>query len=88
MAHAYLDTADDTYDPYADGAARLERIIVGTKATGAVVTVYEGHASTADSVAVIDAATNNGTYEFCEQFSDGVFVALTGGNAKVTVIAA
>jgi hypothetical protein len=80
----YLSSTSDSYT--STTGVKLDSIIVGTKASSAVVTVYDGSATTADSYCVIDAATNNGSYPFNRYFPNGLYVGMSGGNAKVTVI--
>ena len=66
--------------------ATLESIIVGTKATSATITVYDGTASTANSICTIDAATASGSYPLNLYCPNGIYVLQTGGSAKTTVV--
>ena len=68
--------------------AKLFTVNVGTTDTSAVVTVYNGTTSSGEVKAVIDAATAVRTCRFHgARFPNGLFVELTGGNAKVSVVA-
>lgn len=90
---AYLATANDTYSSTPTGTttgtpADLLRIIVGTAAASSVVTVYNGTSTSGEVKATIDAATIN-FFDFGEEgihCPAGLFVKLTAGNAKVTVV--
>ncbi len=64
----------------------LKRIVIGTGAASAVVTVYDGQSASGTVIATIDASAK-GFYDFECVCKNGVFVALTGGNADTTVIA-
>lgn len=81
----YLATANDT--AAWDRDACLYSIIVGTLAASAVVTVYHGTSTSDPVVATIDAAAAKDLYWFGARFGNGLFVKLTGGNAKVSVVA-
>lgn len=84
----FLQTANDTYTS-GGTPVDLMSIVVGTGAASAVVTVYNGSAATAGTeVAIIDATAAN-YFEFGDEgahFPKGLFVKLTAGNAKVTVV--
>lgn len=81
----YLATANDTCSWPAQ--AHLYNIIVGTAAASAVVTVYNG-TSTSDPVyATIDASSKGEAEFYGGRFPAGLFVKLTAGNAKVSVVA-
>lgn len=83
--HGYLQTANDTF---ALGAhARLWAIVVGTAAASAVVTVYNGTSTSDPVMATIDAAAAKDVYFLGVRCPAGLFVKLTAGNAKVTVVA-
>lgn len=82
----HLATANDTATYGKD--SRLWSIVVGTKATSAVVTVYDGISTSGVVRATIDAATGPITHHFYgARFGSGLFVKLTGGNADCTVVA-
>lgn len=80
----YLATANDTVALGRN--THLGYINVSTAAASAVVTIYEG-ASTSDPVRGIIDASSLGRYEYDCAFGAGLFIKLTGGNAKVTVTA-
>ena len=83
---AHLATANDTASWGAN--AVLHRIVIGTKAASAVVTVYNGTSTSDPVAATIDAATAAISLNFGgARFPAGLFVKLTGGNADVTVVA-
>lgn len=84
-AFGYLATANDTYSLGAN--ARLISINVGTAAASAVVTVYNGTSTSDPVVDTIDASAVKDLDFHSVRLSGGLFVKLTGGNAKVTVIA-
>jgi len=80
----YLATANDTASWPAP--ANIVAVDVGTAAATAIVTVYNGTATTDPVVAVIDASVN-GTHHFDgARCPKGLFVKLTTANAKVSVI--
>ena len=80
----YMATANDTAAWAAGG--RLFSVVVGTSAGSAVVTVYNGTATTDPVTATIDASAK-GNYEFGgARHPAGLFIKLTGGNAKVTAV--
>lgn len=86
--YKYLDTAAQTASLGALGSrAVLQRIIIGDGAASAVVTVRETNGSGA-TIAILDAAADSGSYEFCLDCPNGWHVTLSGGNAKVTIIGA
>jgi hypothetical protein len=88
--NGYLATANDTYTAGGAGnPADLLAIVVGTAAASAVVTVYNGSSTSGAVMATIDASAIN-FFEFGDDGMHcpaGLFVKLTGGNAKVTVVA-
>ena len=63
----------------------LERIVVGTGAASAVVSVYDGQSASGTKIATIDASAK-GYYDFECVCKDGLTVVLSGGNADITVI--
>lgn len=81
----YLATANDTAAWPAH--AQLYSIVVGTLAASAVVTIYDGTSTSGTVLGIIDAAAAKDVYFFGARFPSGLFVKLTGGNAKVTVVA-
>lgn len=84
MVYGHMATANDTVSSGA--RTTLRQINVGTGAASAVVTVYNGDATSDPVVAKIDASAA-GQYPFGDvQLPDGLFAKLTGGNADVTVI--
>jgi len=81
----YMATAGDTASLPAN--ARLWSIQVGTAAGSAVVTVYNNTAGSGDVRVLIDASVV-GSYRFYgARFPKGMFAALSGGNAKISVTA-
>lgn len=82
---AYFATANDTCTSGGD-RARLHAVIIGDGAASAVVTVYNGDAATDPTVAVIDASSDREVLFHGVDLPAGLFVKLTGGNAKTTVI--
>lgn len=84
VSYGYLNTSGQNLIQGGAGAdARLVSIIVGTGAASAVVTVTD--ATSGATVATI-AAANQGQYWFGHaRIPGGLKVALTGGNALVTV---
>ncbi len=85
MDSQYLATDGDTAAWPAN--ACLERIVVGTAAASAVVTVYNGTSASGEVKAVITAAAIGNFAFLGARFPRGLFVALSAGNAKVTVSA-
>lgn len=83
VPYAYLDAADETVT--ATRGVRLKRVIVGTGAASAVVTVYNGTTTGGDVVAVINAAAIDNV-DFAGLHLENMHVKLTAGNAKVTVV--
>lgn len=82
----YLVAQNDTASWGDD--ARLFNVVVGKATASAVVTVYNGTATTDPVIAVIDGnvvATHNFSGMRC---SKGLFVKLTAAGGNVTVIAA
>lgn len=84
----YLATANDTFTLGGPGAgANLYSINVDTAAASAVVTVYRGTSTGGVVVATIDAASKSTSHFYGAFFGTGLFVKLTAGNAKVSVVA-
>jgi hypothetical protein len=81
----YLATANDTAAWPAN--AQLYAIVVGTLAASAVVTVYDGASTSGTVLGIIDASAAKDVYFCGARFPGGLFVKLTGGNAKVSVVA-
>ena len=81
----YLATAAETAT-FPAGSC-LHGILVGTAAASAVVTVYHGQTTSGPVIALIDAAAAKDTHFHGLRCPDGIHVVLSGGNAKVTVIA-
>ncbi len=78
-----MATAND--DATFPAHTQLWTVTVGTAAASAVVTVYNGTATTDEVKAVIDASAV-GQYRFYgARFPNGLYVQLTAGNAKVSV---
>ncbi len=69
------------------GKPRLYTITVGTAAASAVVTVYDGTTASGEIKALIDASALKVCRFYGAILPRGLFVTLTGGNAKVTVSA-
>lgn len=81
----YLATANDTAT-FGAGAL-LYSVVVSTAAASAVVTIYNGSSTAGQVLGTIDASAL-GNYQYWDmRFPAGLFVKLTGGNAKVTVVA-
>ncbi len=83
----YLASINDTFN--AGGAkseAHLEKINVSTAAASAVVTVYSGTSTGDPVIDTIDASSKGTTHYGHARCPNGVFVKLTGGAAKVSVI--
>lgn len=84
----YLATANDFFTLGAAGAgAYLYSINVDTAAASAVVTVYRGTSTSGTVVATLDASSKSTSHFYGSFFGSGLFVKLTGGNAKVSVVA-
>lgn len=81
----YLATANDECSWSAD--ARLWSVSVGTLAASAVVTVYNGTSTSGEVKAIIDAGAAKDISFYGARFPAGLYVKLTGGNAKVSVVA-
>lgn len=84
----YLASANDTFA--AGGAkseAKLYKINVSTGTASAVVTVYQGTSTSGTVVDTIDASSKSTSHYDGARFPDGLFVKLTAGAAKVSVIA-
>ena len=82
----YMATANDTVAWAAH--AQLMSVVVGTAAASAVVTLYNGTSTSGETLGIINAAAV-GCHRFDGgRFPLGLFVKLTGGNAKVSVVAA
>jgi len=80
-----LATANDTFALGKE--AHLDKINVSTAAASAVVTVYNGSSTSDPVVDTIDASSKSTSHYAGCRFPNGLFVKLTGGNAKVSVIA-
>ena len=63
----------------------LKRIVIGTGAASATVTVYDGQDNTGTVITIIDASAK-GFYDFDCVCKNGVFVVVAGGNADTTVV--
>ena len=68
--------------------ACLKAILVCKFAASGVCTVYNGQTASGTVVATIDCSTIDaqGTYEFDCYLDTGLFVAVTGGAARVSVV--
>lgn len=83
----YLATANDVVDVGSTGAVvKLHKINVSTAAASAVVTVYAGDSTSGTVFDTIDAASKSTSHYAGAEFRDGLFVKLTAGNAKVSVV--
>jgi hypothetical protein len=83
-----LATANDTFAlGDAKSEAHLLRINVSTAAASAVVTVYHGTSTSGTVMDTIDASSKGTSHYDHARFPNGLFVKLTGGNAKCSVIA-
>ncbi len=67
-------------------ATYLNKVVVGTGAASAVLTIYDGQSASGVVIAVIDASAK-GSYLFECNTKDGLFAVLSGGNADVTITA-
>lgn len=75
-------------DTVAWGAqARLYDINVATAAGSAVVTVYNGTTASGELKALIDASSLRNLRFYGARFPAGLYITLTGGDAKVSVTA-
>jgi hypothetical protein len=82
-----LATANDVVDVGSTQSdVQLFAINVSTAAASAVVTVYEGDSTSGTVKDTIDAASKGTTHYYGALFRNGLFVKLTGGNAKVSVV--
>lgn len=81
-----LATANDTATYGAQ--AQLFAINVSTAAASAVVTVYNGVDTSGAVFDTIDASSKGTSHYYGARFPKGLFVKLTAGNAKVSVVAA
>lgn len=82
---AYLDAADE--DMSAPVNARLVAVVVGDGAASAVVTAYNNtSAVAADTIGTVDAAADRDVPFYGIRCPKGLYVKLTAGNAKVTVV--
>lgn len=81
----YLATANDEAVWGED--AQLLSITVGTAAASAVITVYDGTSTSGEVRALIDGNVVDSHPFYGSRFGRGLFVKLTGGNAKVSVTA-
>ena len=68
--------------------ACLKAIVVNKFTASGVCTVYDGQDATGTVIATIDCSTiaAQGTYEYDCYLPTGLYVAVTGGAAEVTVI--
>lgn len=82
-----MATANDVVAAGGTGSdSELWSINVSTAAASAVVTVYQGTSTSGTVVDTIDAASKGTTHYYGAQFPNGLFVKLTAGNAKVSVV--
>lgn len=82
MPYFYLDAQNETAT--SEGFTRLNRVVVGTGAASAVLTVYDGTSTSDPVVAAVNAAAIDNA-DFGGLGLSNMHVALTGGNAKVTI---
>lgn len=80
-----LATANDT--ALAGKDSQLWSINVSTAAASAVITVYNGTSTAGTVIDTIDASSKGTSHYYGARFGLGLFVKLTGGNAKASVIA-
>lgn len=71
----------------------LDNVVVGTGVASGIVTIYEGNGTTSGApngsgrkIAEIDASAT-GFYDFDATCLGGIYVTVTGGASKVTVVA-
>jgi hypothetical protein len=69
----------------AGSSVTLVAVNVNTGATSAVLTVYDGIDSSGAVVATVDASAKGSYWFGGVRLPGGLYVALTGGNADVTV---
>ena len=80
--HKYFTTANQTAT--VTGPARLEKIVVGTGASSAVVTVYN-NTTTSDPVTIVNAAAAI-SHDYGGVQLSNMHIVISGGNANVTVV--
>jgi hypothetical protein len=69
----------------ANGGATFWCAVVNKTASSAVLTVYHGVDNTGEVIAVIDASTAIGSLWYGVYCPNGIYYALTGGNADITL---
>lgn len=68
----------------ANSGAVLHTVNVSTGASSAVLTIYDGTDANGTVVCVIDASSKSSHY-FGRKCNNGIYAALSGGNADVTI---
>lgn len=84
LTYTHLSAQGNASVALADGGARLFTVNVNTGATSAVLTIYNGTDANGDVVAVIDASAA-GSFFYGVKCNDGIYAALSGGDADVTI---